>query len=159
MPPAVMRCTFSTSSNHACRTAGNRQGYSRTLAYSTTDENAHGFVFAAQHVSTLPDNEPAATICSSTEHGPQASGSMRQNHERHGLASPPVQGWRFSRHPRYNLQCCTSTGSLFSPAETVPKGWGPRSPSLMILTASGRLIPHLGNLNRPTNNAATFIKS
>ena len=37
-------------------------------------------------------------------------------------------GCRFSRHPRHNLGYCPSSGSPSSPAETTPKGRGPRSP-------------------------------
>ena len=54
---------------------------------STTDKNAHGFAFVAQHVPTLPDNGPTATVCRSTEHGPQVSGPMRQDHARPGIAA------------------------------------------------------------------------
>ena len=74
----------------------------------TTYENAHRFVFAGQHVPTLPDNGPTADVCSSTERGPRHPAPCVRI--THGLASPPAS----VRHrPASSGILSMQTGRLF----------------------------------------------
>ena len=63
LPSAVMRCTFSTSSNHTGRTADNHQGYSRALAFSTIGRHRYGPGIPLRHFWHFLATKERARFC------------------------------------------------------------------------------------------------